>query len=65
MDYIEGKIYKWNFGSYEQSGKFTGKLDTAKGFEGNLIMENDKGILWSVEPKYIVNDMGTVMLNKE
>jgi hypothetical protein len=57
MQYIEGHIYKWNVSGEEQQGEYTGKRDTLIGFEGNLIMKNDFGVMWSISPQYIIEEV--------
>ena len=57
MQYIKGHTYKWNICGAEHTGTWTGDLDTADGFEDNLIMKNVDGVLWSISPQYIIEEV--------
>ena len=54
MEIIEGKTYTWNFGGLEQCGVYTGQIDDYDPSTIHYIMKNEKDILWSVDPKYII-----------
>ena len=57
MQYIKGHTYKWNISGQEQVGEWTGELDSLETFEGNLIMRNSEGVMWSISPQYILGEV--------
>ena len=57
MQYIKGHTYKWNISGTDKTGIWTGDVDTMEGFEDNLIMKNEDGVLWSISPQYIIEEV--------
>ena len=57
MRFEKDHIYQWKIENSIRQGKWTGEIDTCPGFEDNLIMKNEEGILWSISPQYIVKEI--------
>ena len=57
MKFIKNHIYQWNISGVPQQGKWTGNFDTYPGFQNNLIMQNEMGVLWSISPQHIIKEI--------
>ena len=57
MEMIKGHKYQWILDGKTHTGIYTGNQDTFESWAGNYIMTNEEGVLWSISPQYIINEV--------